>query len=90
VELALKQFGEIRGFEIVNWTKFRGRAVPLKVEVSEDGKVWKEVALLTKPKSVWKVDLKGKQVRGRYVRLTKQGHDFLHLNNIRVYGHRRS
>jgi len=90
VELALKQFGEIRGVEVVNWTKFHGRAVPLKVEVSEDGKLWKEIALLKKAQAVWKIDLKGKNVRARYIRLTKQGHDFLHLNNVRVYGKRRS
>jgi len=90
VELTFKQFGEIEGIEVVNWTKFRGRAVPLKVEVSEDGKVWKEVALLKKAKAVWTIDLKGKKIRARHIRLTKQGHDFLHLNNIRVYGKRRS
>jgi len=90
VELTLRQFGDIRGIEIVNWTRFHSRAVPLKVEVSEDGKVWKEIETLKKAQAVWKIDLKGKDVRGRFIRLTKQGHDFLHLNNIRVYGKRRS
>ena len=90
VEITLKQFGDIRGIEVVNWTKFHSRAVPLKVEVSEDGKTWKEIEILKKPQAVWKIDLKGKNVRGRYIRLTKQGSDFLHLNNIRIYGQRRS
>lgn len=90
VEITLKQFGEIRGIEIVNWTRFHSRAVPLKVEVSEDGKVWKEIETLKKAQAVWKIDLKGKNVRARHIRLTKQGNDFLHLNNIRVYGQRRS
>jgi len=90
VELTLKQFGVIRGIEVVNWTRFRSRAVPLKVEVSEDGKTWTEIALLKKPQAVWKIDLKGKNIRARHIRLTKQGNDFLHLNNVRVYGKRRS
>lgn len=90
VELTLKQFGDIRGIEIVNWTKFHGRAVPLKIEVSEDGITWQEIETLTKAQAVWKVDLKGKGVRARHLRLTKQGTDYLHLNNIRVYGQRRS
>ncbi len=90
VELTLKQFGELSGIEIVNWTRFRSRVVPLKVEVSEDGKTWQEITTLKKPRAVWKIDLKGKKIRARHIRLTKQGHDFLHLNNIRVYGKRRS
>lgn len=90
VEIAMKQFGEIRGIEVVNWARFHSRAVPLKVEVSEDGKTWQTVELLNKAQAVWKIDLKGRNVRGRYLRLTKQGNDFLHLNNVRVYGQRRS
>jgi len=86
----MKQFGEIRGIEIVNWTKFRYRAVPLKVEISEDGRTWHKITVLKTRKAVWKIDLRGKHVRGRFLRLTKQGKDFLHLNNIRVYGKRRS
>lgn len=90
VELAMKQFGELSGIEVVNWTKFHNRAVPLKVEVSEDGKSWQKIEVLKKPQAVWKIDLQGRNIRARYIRLTKQGHDFLHLNNIRVYGKRRS
>jgi len=90
VEITMKQFGEISGIEIVNWTKFRYRAVPLKVEISEDGRTWHKITVLKTRKAVWKIDLRGKHVRGRFLRLTKQGKDFLHLNNIRVYGKRRS
>jgi len=90
VELVLPHFGELTGIVIVNRNSWRSRAVPLKVEVSTDGKTWKQVALFKKAQRKWVIDLRGKRIRARRVRVTKVGQGILHLQNVRVYGKRLS
>jgi len=90
VEVSLANFGLLERIEIVNTTGHTSRAVPLAIEVSVDGEKWSEVTVLSKAQSKWKVDLKGKSIRARHVRLKKQGKGILHLRNIRIYGTRLS
>ncbi len=90
VVLELAHFGRLAAIDIVNRPGNLGRAVPLKVDVSEDGKTWVTITTLDKPLPRWTLNLTKKNVNARFVRLTKQGTDYLHLLNIRVYGRRRS
>ena len=90
VELELRHYGDLSGIVIVNRETHQDRAVPLRVTVSTDGKTWREVAILSQPKPRWSVDLQGKKIRAKRIRVTKQGKGFLHLRNIRVYGRRSS
>jgi hypothetical protein len=64
-------------------------AVPLKVSVSADGKAWTEVATFDKAEPVFRVDMQGKQIRARYVkveRLSGKPQARFHFRNIIVYG----
>ncbi len=90
VRLELPHFGEISGIVVVNRATHRERAVPLEISVSEDGKQWTRLAVFKKAKAVWRLDLRGRRVRARYVRAMKLGNGFLHLQNVRVYGRRLS
>jgi len=88
IELRLRQFGEIRGIEVVNRDTHRARAVPLVIEVSEDGKTWQQVARWEKPDPSWRADLSKKPVRARFIRARKEGKACLHLVNFRIFGRR--
>ncbi len=46
-------------------------AAPLKVSVSLDGKTWTDVATYDKAEAVYNVDLKGKGIKARYVRIER-------------------
>lgn len=89
--------GELSGIVLVNRYELPVEHpwdVPLKVEVSTDGKQWTQVALFEKAAPVYRVDLRGKGVRARYVRIERQpgpeaaGHGAgrLHMRNFLVYG----
>ena len=89
--------GELSGIVLVNRYELPSEHpwdVPLKVEVSTDGKQWTQVALLEKAAPVYRVDLRGKAVRARYVRIERQpgpeaagsGAGRLHMRNFLVYG----
>jgi hypothetical protein len=68
-------------------------AVPLKVSVSLDGKSWNEVASFDKPDSLFRIDLQGKGLKARFVRIerlpskdTSQSPGRFHFRNFLVYG----
>ena len=68
-------------------------AVPLKVSISLDGKTWTEVASFDKADMVFRVDLQGKGVKARYVRIERlpgadktQAPGRFHFRNFLVYG----
>ena len=88
IELRLRQFGEIQGIEVVNRDTHRARAIPLVIEVSEDGKTWQQVARWEKPDPSWRADLSKKPVRARFIRARKEGKACLHLVNFRIFGRR--
>lgn len=86
-EVVLGGTAEIGAVLIENiHTGNNGRAVPFRVEISEDGKAWKEVAKISKVEEEWKLTFP--PVKGRYVRITRfgDGNTFLHFRKIMVFG----
>jgi hypothetical protein len=59
------------------------KAIPLRIEVSENGTAYREVALRSKPFDVWKATFS--PVDARYVRLTSLSGDYFHLAEVEVY-----
>ncbi|HEY5958246.1 MAG TPA: discoidin domain-containing protein, partial [Polyangiaceae bacterium] len=59
------------------------RAVPLRLEVSDDGVNYKKVADRTEEFDVW--TSKGLDVKGRYVRLRHLGANYLHFAEVEIY-----
>jgi hypothetical protein len=60
------------------------RAVPLRIDVSEDGKDFKKVALRTEPFNPdWTAEFS--RVKARYVRLTNLSPTYFHLTEVEVY-----
>jgi hypothetical protein len=59
------------------------RAIPLRLEVSDDGTNFKKVVDCTEEFEVWTT--RGLNVNGRYVRLRHLGANFLHFAEIEVY-----
>lgn len=73
----------VRAVEVTNRSDCCGeRAVPLSVELSEDGRRFSEVARREDPFGTWTAKFKPKQAR--YVRLRSQQTTFLHLENVVV------
>ncbi len=59
------------------------RAVPLKIEVSQDNKKFRQVALRKEQFEKWKADFPATDAR--YVRLTDLSVAFFHLSEVEVY-----
>jgi len=98
-EVVLAGEAELTGLVLVNRYEFSAEheefqwAAPLKVSVSNDGASWTEVAQVDKAEPVMRVDLTGKGLRARHVRierLPREGQSGepgrLHLRNFLVYG----
>lgn len=67
----------------------RGRAVPLEVQISEDGKEWKTVFEDATVRDVYRVDLTANAERSRRVRVRRKPgvkEEPLHFTKILVYG----
>ena len=67
--------------------------MPISVSISDDGRKWEKICVLTEGKSYWRIDLSGKTVEARYIRLkrmTESGgkKNPLHLRAILAYGER--
>jgi hypothetical protein len=58
------------------------RAIPLVVEVSTDGRKWKQVARRNETFTSWRA--KFPSVRARWVRLSAKGFAMLHLSRVRI------
>lgn len=89
--------GELSGIVLVSRYEYLPEQqwdVPLKVEVSTDDKTWTQVALIEKADQVYRIDLRGKAIRARYIRIERQpGPDAakpnngrLHMRNFLVFG----
>lgn len=89
-EITLPKTASILGLIIDNTgsSHHQGRAVPIAVEVSEDGENWKEVWQSGEAAGQWRIDLKDSTPRAKYVRVKGSvgRADFLHLRRILVYG----
>jgi hypothetical protein len=59
------------------------RAVPLRVEVSDDQKNYSVIAERQEPFDIWTVT--GLHAKGRYIRLSNTPPNFLHLAEVEVY-----
>ena len=68
--------------EITNRDRSQGKAVPLVVEVSQDGKTWTEFDKRQDTFSTWTAE---GDATARYVRLRHPGKSQLHLNEVAVY-----
>lgn len=88
-EVELPGMAEIGAVYIENiHTRNNGRAVPFKVEVSEDATHWKQVAEAKQSQEEWKLTFT--PVKGRFVRVTWVGDEgkktFLHFRKMTVHG----
>ena len=87
---------ELSGIVLLNRYEYAPEmswAVPLKVSVSLDGKSWNEVASFDKADALFRVDLQGKGLKARFVRIerlpnkdTTQPPGRFHFRNFLVYG----
>lgn len=87
-EVELPGMAEISAVYLENiHTQNNGRAVPFKVEISEEGTAWQTVATATKSQEDWKLTFA--PVKGRFVRVTwtgTEGRTFLHFRKFTVHG----
>jgi hypothetical protein len=68
-------------------------AAPLKLSISADGKAWTDLGLMTKAERVFRVDLQGRNLRARHVRIERVAEDGkpasngrFHFRNFLVFG----
>ncbi len=91
-QVQLPETGELSGIVIVNRYELPSVldwAVPLKISISADGKTWMSVAQFDKAEPFYRVDLQGKNLRARFVRverLTGKPQARFGLRSILVYG----
>ncbi len=90
-EVVLAGPAEICGIVVENkcGAQNQGRQAPLEVLVSEDGQSWQKIYADGQVKSTYRVDLGGKSIRAKYVRVqrtAKAKQDVYHLSKILVYG----
>ena len=67
----------------------QGRQLPLEVQVSEDGENWRTVYTDSGIRGTYRVDLRARAPRARYVRVRRTPeakNEFFHLSKILVYG----
>jgi hypothetical protein len=78
--------GSVRKFDkivVYNRPEYQDRAVPLKVEVSKDGKDYSQIAERKESFDKWKV--KGLHAEGRYVRFKNTPGNYFHLSEVEIY-----
>jgi hypothetical protein len=87
-EVTLPKLGEPSGIIIVPVGGNSSRHVPMQVSVSEDGKQWTAVWKTDKIEPFWRIDLAGRRLRVKYVKVERTGDnaDVFHLRGILVYG----
>lgn len=91
-QVVLAGEGELSGIVLVNRYEFEAEKiwdVPLKVLTSTDGKTWNQVARFEQPQEVYRVDLQGKGIRAKFVRIEREqrsDNGRLHMRNFVVYG----
>lgn len=92
VVVRLGKLGDVSGIVVLgtDYGYYGGRALPLKVSVSEDGTTWTEVFRTTDPKGPWRIPLEGKATRVQFVKAERddERREVFHLAGVRVYGRR--
>lgn len=82
---------ELTGIAIANRYEFPSEldwAVPFEVSISADGKTWSEIATFDRAQPSYRVDLTGKDVKARFVKVMRLSgkKERFHLRNILVFG----
>lgn len=87
-EVTLPKLGEPTGILIIPVNNNAQRHVPMQVSVSDDGKQWTPVWKTDKFEPFWRIDLAGRRLRVKYVKVERMGDnaDVFHLRGILVYG----
>lgn len=88
VTVVLPRMGEISGIVIGSRGSYMDRGDGTVIEISEDGTDWKPVGTIEKMQRIQRIDLGGKNIRAKYVRLKRDKKDYYHLDGILVYGRR--
>lgn len=90
VQAILPGMAEITGIYVANTQGgHSGRQLPIRVEVSADGKAWQEVFASDQNQREWKVDLAGRNIRAQYIRIGRRPDakkECFHLRKLQVYG----
>jgi len=82
VQFDLGSVQSVRRVEVANRARFEGRALPLAIELSMDGKTWLEVARKKETFTSWDVDFAPKDAR--YLRARAASKTWLHLGCLRA------
>ena len=84
----LRESCTLTGLLLVNRLSNQGRCKALRIFASADEKTWVPVAETGQFGQQWKVDLRGKNIRARWVKVENvtPKTDAFHLRNICVYG----
>lgn len=90
ISLEFKHFAEITGIQLDRNVHNRGNDIPLAIDVSEDGETWTEIDVVRENHAVNNIDLQGKNIQARFVRLRHLRNQSIHLKNVRVFGNKRS
>ena len=78
----------LSGLALANRPSNQGRCKTLRIATSTDEKTWMPLTEISDFKQQWKLDLGGKAVRARWVRIenTTPHSDAFHLRNVCIYG----
>ncbi|MEG1507830.1 MAG: hypothetical protein RR373_04260 [Akkermansia sp.] len=86
----MPRIGDLSGIVVVGTNGNSDRLNGIIIETSLDGNSWTKVGEIPKMERVHRIDLKGKKIRAQFVRLTRPGKNFFHLDGILVYGKKAS
>jgi hypothetical protein len=90
IAVRLECQAKLRGVIVQNVPGLKqSRAEGARVEISDDGKVWRPIATLEGNRPVYKIDFKEKDHNCLWVRIAKDT-EYLHFSHFLVYGRRRS
>lgn len=88
--VTMKNVGNLTGIVIIAPHGNLSRGNNCVIETSIDGSNWQEVGKIDKIEHINRIDLQGKNIQAKYVRITRKGKNFFHLNAILIYGTRAS
>lgn len=86
ISLEFKELATLNGIQLNRKVHRRNRDLPIAIDVSEDGQNWREVHVVRDKRDVNNIDLRGRQIEARFIRLRHLGKNSLQLKNIRVFG----
>lgn len=90
VTVELKNMVDINGIVIISWERFIERMGNLIIETSIDGTAWEKAHQFSGAAHVQRADFQKAPKRARFLKITRPGNDFFHLEGIHVYGKKAS